>query len=461
MSTSNAESPINVLDNKTNNPHRTYLVTYSQLDHRKFPTRFSFGTAVVASFGGNNVDYFVASKEDHETGGYHYHCAVRLNKSMRWRSSKNYLKENYDINVNYSVSGDMYAGAYRYTVKTDKEHAYVGSVLMKHPNLDIISQTYNRALAANSTYCRNRQLEAEAAEPPAKVVKKAKMKKADVALFIIENNLRTELQLLSLATERRDLGDRTLYDYLISLRRGIRQELVQDAWTFEEAKSMIENEHINRVEMLQQKSQSQCLCEGKWLACAKDILLKNDILRKTFCDTVFKAIEKGRYKHLNILITGPVDCGKTFILNPVCDLFPDIFQNPASSTFGWLGVKKSNLIFLNDFRWSPRKKGGYIDWADLLKLLEGGHVTLPAPMNSNTQHIEVTKTMPIFATSSEEVHYWINHPDEPITDRHRIENAMMKSRWHVFEFTHQFKKAEKIDVPKCVSCFSRFILNEE
>jgi len=224
---------------------------------------------------------------------------------------------------------------------------------------------------------------------------------------------------------------------------------------------MMAKEHINRIEMLQQKSKSPCLCEGKWLACAKDILLKNDILQKTFCDTVFQAIEKGRYKHLNILITGPVDCGKTFILNPVCDLFPDIFQNPASSTFGWLGVKKSNLIFLNDFRWSPRKKGGYIDWADLLKLLEGGHVTLPAPMNSNTKHIEVTKTMPIFATSSEEVHYWINHPDEPITDRHRIENEMMKSRWHVFKFTHQFKKAEKIDVPKCVTCFSRLILNEE
>jgi len=99
MSTSNAESPMNVLDNKTNNPHRTYLVTYSQLDRHKFPTRFSFGIAVVASFGGNNVDYFVVSKEDHEAGGYHYHCAVRLNKSMRWRSSKNYLKICSRINI--------------------------------------------------------------------------------------------------------------------------------------------------------------------------------------------------------------------------------------------------------------------------------------------------------------------------------------------------------------------------
>jgi len=199
-------NPVKILDNKTNNPHRTYLITYSQIDHHKFPTRHSFGSAVVASFGGNNVDYYVAAKEPHQDDGYHYHCAVRLNKAMRWRSSKTYLKEHFDITVNYSVSSEMYVGAYRYTIKNDKEHAFVGNVLQKHPNLDIISQTYNRALAANSTYCRNRELESENTEPDNKKVKKERMKKSDVALFIVENNVKTELQLLSLSTERRDLG---------------------------------------------------------------------------------------------------------------------------------------------------------------------------------------------------------------------------------------------------------------
>jgi len=245
------------------------------------------------------------------------------------------------------------------------------------------------------------------------------------------------------------------------MRRGVRQELVQDAWTFENAKALMANENVNRISLLQDKAKEDCACEGKWLQCAKEILEKNNINQEFFAETVFRAIEKGRSKHTNILITGPADCAKTFILEPVCSLFPDIFQNPASSTFGWIGVKKSNLIFLNDFRWAPRKKGGYIDWADLLKLLEGGHVTLPAPMNSNSAHIEVTKCMPIIATSSEEVHYWINHPDEPMTDRHRVENEIMKSRWHVFKFNHQFKKEDKIDVIKCAVCFSKLILNEE
>jgi len=82
-----------VNDLHDNSPRRTYLVTYSQLDHRKFPTRWSFGGAVVAAFGANNVDYFAATKEAHdeESGGYHYHVAIRLNKTMRWKAAKEYL----------------------------------------------------------------------------------------------------------------------------------------------------------------------------------------------------------------------------------------------------------------------------------------------------------------------------------------------------------------------------------
>ena len=72
-----------------NNPHLTYLITYSQLDHHKFPTRQSFDGAVVQEFGGNHVDYFVVTKEcHHENNRYHYHMSIKLNQSMRWKAVK-------------------------------------------------------------------------------------------------------------------------------------------------------------------------------------------------------------------------------------------------------------------------------------------------------------------------------------------------------------------------------------
>ena len=109
------------LDSGFNKPHRAYLITYSQLDHHKFPTRMSFRGVVVSAFGGNNVDYFLVSKEPHVQGGYHYHCAVRLSKPMRWKAAKLYLQEHFDVVVNFSASSEIYIGAYRYVVKNDKD----------------------------------------------------------------------------------------------------------------------------------------------------------------------------------------------------------------------------------------------------------------------------------------------------------------------------------------------------
>ena len=100
---------------ENNVPHRTFLVTYSQLDYRKFPTRLSFGGAVLAAFSANNVNYFVAAKENHETSstGYHHHVAVCIIKPMRWKTAKSYIFENYGATVNFAASSDMDVGAYR------------------------------------------------------------------------------------------------------------------------------------------------------------------------------------------------------------------------------------------------------------------------------------------------------------------------------------------------------------
>ena len=88
---------------------RSYLVTYRKLDHKRFPTRWSFGMAVVGAFGGNAVDYFVVGKEEREEPcSYDYYAAIRLNRATRREFAKRFPKENVKIIVHYGVSGDMY-----------------------------------------------------------------------------------------------------------------------------------------------------------------------------------------------------------------------------------------------------------------------------------------------------------------------------------------------------------------
>ena len=161
-----------------------------------------------------SVDYFVASKEPHESSSYHYHVTLCLNKSMRWHAAKKVLKDKYKITVNFSVSSDMYAGAYLYATKYNKEKAFMGNVIKSHPNLEMISSTYSRAVNTNAVYCQNRrQVDTEEGPTLNKKVKSNKLKKGDLAIYIVENNLNTVMELMSAATERWNLGDRVLYDY--------------------------------------------------------------------------------------------------------------------------------------------------------------------------------------------------------------------------------------------------------
>ena len=93
-----------------------------------------------------------------------------------------------------------------------------------------------------------------------------------------------------------------------------------------------------------------------------------------FADAVRSLLDKGCGKYRNIIIVGPANCGKTFLLEPLRIIF-STFSNPATTTYSWLGVEDAEIILLNDFRWSSE----LITWKDLLLLPEGQGLHFPAP----------------------------------------------------------------------------------
>ena len=76
-------------------------------------------------------------------------------------------------------------------------------------------------------------------------------------------------------------------------------------------------------------------CEGKWIRIALQVLNRNGIEHNEFVNTVRVLLEEGRSKYRNILLRGPANCNKTFLLNRVA----------------WVGAEMAEVIFLNDFRW--------------------------------------------------------------------------------------------------------------
>ena len=75
--------------------------------------------------------------------------------------------------------------------------------------------------------------------------------------------------------------------------------------------------------------------------------------KTVFSTAIISALEHGHGKGRNILIVGPANCGKTFILKPLQKIF-HAFSNPSVKSFAWVGVEQAEIIFLNDFRWSEK-----------------------------------------------------------------------------------------------------------
>ena len=124
--------------------------------------------------------------------------------------------------MNFAISTNMYVWTYRYVTKSDKM-PFIGSVLKKNPDLEIISTTYSRDILTNAAFRKNR-LQLNVDSHQIKKLKQEKFLKRDVALFFVNNNIKDGLQLIEATTDHRDLGNCPFYDFLIVLCLQVCQE---------------------------------------------------------------------------------------------------------------------------------------------------------------------------------------------------------------------------------------------
>ena len=173
-------------------------------------------------------------------------------------------------------------------------------------------------------------------------------------------------------------------------------------------------------------------CNGRWKSLASQTLQRNNYSAKEFGDAIIHALDKGRGKGRNILLIGPANCGKTFLLKPLCFLFK-AFENPATGTFAWVGVERAEIIFLNDFRWSER----ILPWQDMLLLLEGDKIHAPTPKTHFAEDILLEKDTPTFCTAPSRIRKFSRDGDV-----NEVESEMMEVRWKTFTFFHQLRPSE-------------------
>ena len=176
---------------------KVYLITYSQADLIKFPTRRSFADAVIASFSGVSatIEQWCCSQEEHKASGKHYHMAIKFNKNQRWISSKRYLARNNGISVHYSAAHDNYYSAWSYTSKEDKDTLESEG----HPDL-----SNSRKEPKTTQATKKRRLQAKKAA----CKKRKRLMAFDISEIIIEKGIKSREELLIFAKDQKDQGEK-------------------------------------------------------------------------------------------------------------------------------------------------------------------------------------------------------------------------------------------------------------
>ena len=227
-------------------------------------------------------------------------------------------------------------------------------------------------------------------------------------------------------------------------------EAIQVKWDLEEGEEKLKRKQMTRMEILQKALEGPCIanCNGEWLDVAEDTLARNNLSGGSFQSAVRELLEKGRGKYRNILIFGSANCGKTFLLNPLNVIY-NTFTNPTTSNFAWVGAESAEVLFLNDFCWSPQVLPCY----DMLLLLEGQTLYLPALKCHYAKDIVFETDTSIFCTGKHEL---VFIKGGCIDER---ETEMMRVRWKIFNFSSQIPHCEQRNVPPCPRCFAKLILS--
>ena len=193
--------------------------------------------------------------------------------------------------------------------------------------------------------------------------------------IIVEKNIRSREELLIFAKEQKDEGKKDIAEFIVNHGSKVVADVINTAWEMESAKERRARREKSRIELLNEAREGSCVegCNGLWSQLAKKVLDNNGVILRSFQQAVIDLLTEGRGKYRNMII-GPANCSKTFILNPITKIFTT-FSNPASSSFAWVDAEKAECLFLNNFRWVH----AIIPWHDLLLLLGGQLVHLPAP----------------------------------------------------------------------------------
>ena len=154
----------------------------------------------------------------------------------------------------------------------------------------------------------------------------------EVSEIAVGKGIKTRTELLALANEQKQEGKTDLVEFILNRGPKAVAEALSSGWEMAESNKRLQRSRLSRLEILEKAKEGTCShdCNGVWFNCAQEVLEWNRISHKSFAEAVTNLLDKGRGKFCNILLVGPANSAKTFLLQPLTVIFKT-FLNPLPS----------------------------------------------------------------------------------------------------------------------------------
>ena len=236
------------------------------------------------------------------------------------------------------------------------------------------------------------------------VLKKKRLRNCNISDFMTKSNIRKESELMQAALQRSKNGEKDLQVFILNKSPKDLFDLIATTWKIQAVPETVACEHCSRISINRNHATGKCAanCQGEWLKCEKEVLQNNKTNVFFFAFALKNVFVRGRQKSTNILIVGPTNYGKSFLLNPI-ELMFKAFVNPATGRYAWVGIDECEVTYLNDFKWSTE----IIAWSDFLLLLKDQTMNFSQPKNQYASDICIQRknTIPFFAISKKPIEF--------------------------------------------------------
>jgi len=265
----------------------------------------------------------------------------------------------------------------------------------------------------------------------------------------VSHNLASEDALWAKATELSEQGDRALLSFLLENDCATCFGKVLKA---RKAREKLRRAGLTREQLLAEyAAQNECSCAtpGHCYGLMKEILQNNN-LDGIWQKEVLGALRAGRAKQRNLCLLGAADCGKSFLLKGLEEVY-QTYKRPEGGSYQLEDLLEAELVLLNDFEYDTGAKD-WMPWFYFKNFLEGCSVKVGVPKNKGGNR-EFKGTAPVFMTAAGEV--TLTRQGREVVK----ESAQMRKRIKYCTLQWQIPEGSREEVTRvCPHCTARLYL---